>query len=423
MLQVNLLRQHTDWVKERLAVKNFKQPELVDTIVALDDERKKLQGEFDLIQSKINSSSKDIGELMKKGQRALADAAKAEVSVLKNALEPLKTKMEEVETDLQFNLVQLPNLPAKEVPVGKTPEDNVVVRQGGTVPVLAGNAVPHWELTKKYNLIDFELGTKITGSGFPLYINKGAKLQRSLIQYFLDFNTAEGYTEYIPPFVVNEASAYGTGQLPDKEGQMYFVGEDKFYLIPTSEVPMTNIYRDTILKEEELPIKMTAYSPCFRREAGSYGKDVRGLNRLHQFEKVEIIQIVHPEKSHEVLDEMVLHVEKLLQSLQLPYRILRLCGGDMGFTSAITYDFEVFSAAQQRWLEVSSVSNFESYQANRLKCRFKNGDNKTQLVHTLNGSSLALPRILASLLENNQGAEGIQVPQVLQRYFGAAFIQ
>ena len=423
MLQVNLLRQHTDWVKERLAVKNFKQPELVDTIVALDDERKKLQGEFDLIQSKINSSSKDIGELMKKGQRALADAAKAEVSVLKNALEPLKTKMEEIETDLQFNLVQLPNLPAKEVPVGKTPEDNVVVRQGGTVPVLAGNAVPHWELTKKYNLIDFELGTKITGSGFPLYINKGAKLQRSLIQYFLDFNTAEGYTEYIPPFVVNEASAYGTGQLPDKEGQMYFVGEDKFYLIPTSEVPMTNIYRDTILKEEELPIKMTAYSPCFRREAGSYGKDVRGLNRLHQFEKVEIIQIVHPEKSHEVLDEMVLHVEKLLQSLQLPYRILRLCGGDMGFTSAITYDFEVFSAAQQRWLEVSSVSNFESYQANRLKCRFKNGDNKTQLVHTLNGSSLALPRILASLLENNQGAEGIQVPQVLQRYFGAAFIQ
>ena len=422
MLQVNLLRQHTDWVKQRLAVKNFKQPELVDTIVALDDERKKLQGEFDLIQSKINSSSKDIGELMKKGQREQADAAKAEVSVLKNALEPLKTRMEKVETDLQNNLVQLPNLPAKEVPVGKTPEDNVVVRQGGTVPVLAGNAVPHWDLTKKYNLIDFELGTKITGSGFPLYINKGAKLQRSLIQYFLDFNTAEGYTEYIPPFVVNEASAYGTGQLPDKEGQMYFVGEDKFYLIPTSEVPMTNIYRDTILKEEELPIKMTAYSPCFRREAGSYGKDVRGLNRLHQFEKVEIIQIVHPEKSHEVLDEMVLHVEKLLQSLQLPYRILRLCGGDMGFTSAITYDFEVFSAAQQRWLEVSSVSNFESYQANRLKCRFKNADNKTQLVHTLNGSSLALPRILASLLENNQCEEGIQIPQVLQRYFGAAFI-
>ena len=422
MLQVNLLRQQTDWVKERLAVKNFKQPELVDSIVALDDERKKLQGEFDLIQSKINSSSKEIGELMKKGLRDQANEAKAEVTVLKNALDPLKTRMEEVETDLQNNLVQLPNLPAKEVPIGKTPEDNVVVRQGGTVPVLAGNAVPHWELTKKYNLIDFELGTKITGSGFPLYINKGAKLQRSLIQYFLDFNTAEGYTEYIPPFVVNEASAYGTGQLPDKEGQMYFVGEDKFYLIPTSEVPMTNIYRDTILKEEELPIKMTAYSPCFRREAGSYGKDVRGLNRLHQFEKVEIIQIVHPEKSHEVLDEMVQHVEKLLQSLQLPYRILRLCGGDMGFTSAITYDFEVFSAAQQRWLEVSSVSNFESYQANRLKCRFKNADNKTQLVHTLNGSSLALPRILASLLENNQGEEGIQIPHVLQRYFGAAFI-
>ena len=423
MLQVNLLRQQPEWVKERLAVKNFKQLQLVDRIVDLDNERKKLQGEFDLIQSQINSASKDIGELMKKGLRDQADSAKAEVSNLKNALEPLKIKMEQVESDLQINLVQLPNLPAQEVPIGKTPEENVVVRQGGFIAALSSTAVPHWELTKKYNLIDFELGTKITGSGFPLYINKGAKLQRSLIQYFLDFNTAEGYTEYIPPFVVNEASAYGTGQLPDKEGQMYFVGEDKFYLIPTSEVPMTNIYRDTILKEEELPIKMTAYSPCFRREAGSYGKDVRGLNRLHQFEKVEIIQLVHPDKSFEALDEMVLHVEKLLQSLQLPYRILRLCGGDMGFTSAITYDFEVFSAAQQRWLEVSSVSNFESYQANRLKCRFKNGDNKTQLVHTLNGSSLALPRILASLLENNQSEEGIHIPPALHRYFGAAIIE
>ena len=423
MLQVNLLRQQPEWVKERLAVKNFKQLQLVDRIVDLDNERKKLQGEFDLIQSQINSASKDIGELMKKGLRDQADSAKAEVSNLKNALEPLKIKMEQVESDLQINLVQLPNLPAQEVPIGKTPEENVVVRQGGVIAALSSTAVPHWELTKKYNLIDFELGTKITGSGFPLYINKGAKLQRSLIQYFLDFNTAQGYTEYIPPFVVNEASAYGTGQLPDKEGQMYFVGEDKFYLIPTSEVPMTNIYRDTILKEEELPIKMTAYSPCFRREAGSYGKDVRGLNRLHQFEKVEIIQLVHPDKSFEALDEMVLHVEKLLQSLQLPYRILRLCGGDMGFTSAITYDFEVFSAAQQRWLEVSSVSNFESYQANRLKCRFKNGDNKTQLVHTLNGSSLALPRILASLLENNQSEEGIHIPPALHRYFGAAIIE
>jgi seryl-tRNA synthetase len=316
-------------------------------------------------------------------------------------------------------LLTLPNLPAAEVPAGKTPEDNVIIREGGTKPALPVGAVPHWDLAKKYNLIDFELGNKLTGSGFPVYINRGARLQRSIIQYFLDYNTAAGFTEYQPPLVVNEASAFGTGQLPDKEGQMYYVPEDKLYLIPTSEVPLTNIFRDTILKEKDLPVKMTAYTPCFRREAGSYGKDVRGLNRLHQFDKVEIVQIVHPEKSYAVLDEMVLHVEKLLESLELPYRILRLCGGDMSFTSAITYDFEVYSAAQQKWLEVSSVSNFESFQTNRMKIRFKDEQGKMQLLHSLNGSSLALPRILACLLENNQQTDFITLPEVLHGYFKA----
>jgi seryl-tRNA synthetase len=305
------------------------------------------------------------------------------------------------------------------VPEGKTPEENVVVREGGQKPALYAAAVPHWDLIKTYDLVDFETGAKITGSGFPLYKGKGAKLQRALISYFLDYNTAAGYTEYIPPFMVNEASAFATGQLPDKEGQMYHATADNFYLIPTAEVPVTNIYRDTIVKESELPIKMTAYTPCFRREAGSFGKDVRGLNRVHQFDKVEVIQIVHPEKSYQVLDEMVAHVEKLLQSLKLPYRILRLCGGDMGFTSAITYDFEVYSAGQDRWLEVSSVSNFESYQTNRMKCRFKDATGKTQLTHSLNGSSLALPRIMASILENFQTEEGIELPEVLLPYFGA----
>jgi seryl-tRNA synthetase len=311
----------------------------------------------------------------------------------------------------------LPNLPHTSVPEGKTPEENEIVREGGEKPTLANNALPHWDLAKKYDLINFETGNKVTGSGFPFYKNKGAKLQRALIQYFLDFNTAAGYTEYEPPFMVNEASAYGTGQLPDKEGQMYHVRLDNLFLIPTAEVPLTNIYRDEIIKENELPIKMTAYTPCFRREAGSYGKDVRGLNRVHQFDKVELVQLVHPDKSYEVLEEMLLHVEKLLQSLNLPYRILRLCGGDMSFTSALTYDFEVYSAAQQKWLEVSSVSNFESFQSNRMKIRFK-ADGKTQLVHSLNGSSLALPRIVAALLENNQTEEGILLPDVLHGYFG-----
>ena len=417
MLQVNVLRQKTEWVKERLAVKNFKQPELVDEIIALDDERKRLQAEFDATQAKINASSKHIGKLMAAGNKEEAEQLKADVTNLKASLEPIKKQAAETEKKLEDTLVLLPNLPSEKVPKGVSAEDNEIVRETEK-PTLNGNALPHWELTKKYKLIDFDLGTKITGSGFPVYTGKGAKLQRSLIQYFLDYNTAAGYKEIIPPFVVNEDSAFATGQLPDKEGQMYFVNEDEFYLIPTSEVPLTNIYRDTIVKSEELPVKMTAYSPCFRREAGSYGKDVRGLNRLHQFEKVEIVQIVEADKSYAALEEMLNHVERLLQSLKLPYRILRLCGGDMSFTSALTYDFEVYSAAQQRWLEVSSVSNFESYQSNRLKCRFKDESGKNQLVHTLNGSALALPRIMASLLENNQSENGIQLPEVLWKYFG-----
>ncbi|MBR2648541.1 MAG: serine--tRNA ligase [Sediminibacterium sp.] len=419
MLTVNLLRTAPDLVKAKLLKKHFKQVELVDIIISLDDNRKKLQVSFDETQAKVNAASKEIGMLMGKGEKAEAEGLKLKVASWKQELEPLKEEMAAAETALYNALVQLPNLPADVVPEGKTPEENEVVRSGGTMPQLPANAAPHWDLTKQYKLIDFELGNKITGSGFPVYIGKGAKLQRSLIQYFLDFNTAAGYTEYLPPYMVNSASAFGTGQLPDKEGQMYHATEDDLYLIPTAEVPVTNVYRDVILKEEDFPIKMTAYSPCFRREAGSYGKDVRGLNRLHQFEKVEIIQIVHPDKSYEVLDEMVAHVEKLLISLALPYRILRLCGGDMGFASAITYDFEVYSAAQERWLEVSSVSNFESFQTTRLKCRFKGTDGKTQLAHSLNGSSLALPRIMACLLENNQTETGIRLPEVLHAYFGA----
>jgi seryl-tRNA synthetase len=422
MLQVSVLKAAPERVKQQLKKKNFKQPELVDRIIGLDDARKKIQAAYDEIQSKINTASKEIGMMMGKGDKAGAEAIKMQVTAWKLELEPLRESMVETEKQLADTLILLPNLPADEVPEGKTPEENEIVRTGGAIPVLGADAVPHWELATRYNLINFELGNKITGSGFPVYIGKGAKLQRSLIQFFLDFNTAAGYTEYLPPFMVNAESAYATGQLPDKEGQMYHATEDNLYLIPTAEVPVTNVYRDTILKESDFPVKMTAYSPCFRREAGSYGKEVRGLNRVHQFEKVEIIQIVHPEKSYKVLEEMVVHVEKLLQRLELPYRILRLCGGDMGFASAITYDFEVYSAAQQRWLEVSSVSNFESFQSNRLKCRFKGADGKTQLVHTLNGSALALPRIVACLLENNQTESGIVLPKVLQGYFGGAEI-
>jgi seryl-tRNA synthetase len=420
MLQVPFIRQNLDAVKERLAVKNFKQPELVDELIKWDDKRKQYQQEQDELLSKINAASKEIGQLMAKGQKEAADQRKQEVATYKTQLNP--EKLNEAEKNIETILYLLPNLPAEQVPVGKTPEDNIVVKEGGQKPNLHASAVPHWDLTKKYNLIDFELGNKITGSGFPVYTNKGAKLQRALIQYFLEYNTAAGYIEYMPPLMVNEASAYGTGQLPDKEGQMYHATADNFYLIPTAEVPVTNIYRDTISKESDLPIKMTAYTPCFRREAGSYGKDVRGLNRLHQFDKVEIVQLVNPANSYAILEEMVAHVEKLLQSLELPYRILKLCGGDMGFASALTYDFEVYSAAQEKWLEVSSVSNFESYQTNRMKARYKDGTGKTQLLHSLNGSSLALPRIVACLLENHQTENGINIPAALQPYFGAAQI-
>jgi seryl-tRNA synthetase len=419
MLQLAMIRQRPAFVKERLLVKQFDASEAIDMILSMDERRKKLQIELESAQAGLNTMAKEIGQLMAKGDKAGAEEKKHEVALIKSGLSPLQQELDLTDAKLNQVLLTLPNLPAAEVPVGKTPEDNIIVREGGTKPALPADAVPHWDLAKKYNLIDFELGNKLTGSGFPVYIDQGARLQRGLIQYFLDYNTVAGFTEYQPPLLVNEASAFGTGQLPDKEGQMYCVPEDKLYLIPTSEVPLTNIFRDTILKEKELPVKMTAYTPCFRREAGSYGKDVRGLNRLHQFDKVEIVQIVHPEKSYTVLDEMVLHVEKLLQSLELPYRILRLCGGDMSFTSAITYDFEVYSAAQQKWLEVSSVSNFESFQTNRMKIRFKDEQGKMQLLHSLNGSSLALPRILACLLENNQHAEGITLPKVLHTYFKA----
>lgn len=423
MLQVAFIRNNPGLVKERLGIRNFKEVELVDSIISLDDERKKLQFEFDETQAKINSASKEIGRLMAKGEKDAAEKSKQNVATLKSSLQPINTKLAEIEKKLHDEIIKLPNLPHTSVPAGKTPEENVVVREGGNKPQLFSAAVPHWDLAKKYDLINFELGNKLTGSGFPVYKNKGAKLQRALIQYFLDYNTAAGYTEYLPPFMVNEATAYGTGQLPDKEGQMYFMPADEYYMIPTAEVPVTNIYRDEIVKEIDLPIKMTAYTPCFRREAGSYGKDVRGLNRVHQFDKVEIIQLVHPEKSYDVLEEMVAHVEKLLQSLQLPYRILKLCGGDMGFTSALTYDFEVYSAAQQKWLEVSSVSNFETFQTNRMKIRFKDEKGKMQLLHSLNGSSLALPRIVAALLENNQTENNITLPRVLHSYFGSDTIQ
>jgi len=419
MLQVNYLRQHTQLAKDLLAIKHFSNVDLVDQVIAVDDQRKRLQASFDDLQSKVNAASKEIGNHMAMGEKEQAEAIKQNVGTWKLALEPLKVEMAEVELALQNLVVQLPNLPHALVPKGKTPEENEVVKEAGTTPVLPAGAMAHWDLIKKYNLVDFETGAKITGSGFPLYIGKGAKFQRALTQYFLDFNTAAGYTEYIPPYMVNAASAFATGQLPDKEGQMYHATEDDFYLIPTAEVPVTNVFRDTILKDTDLPIKMTAYSPCFRREAGSFGKEVRGLNRVHQFEKVEIIQIVHPDKSDDTLNEMVAHVENLLISLGLQYRILRLCGGDMGFAAAITYDFEVYSAAQEKWLEVSSVSNFNNYQTYRMKCRFKDQEGKTQFAHSLNGSSLALPRIYAAIVENYQTETGINLPEVLAPYFGA----
>src|SRR6186997_578658 len=412
MLQVNLIKQNPEEVKKKLAVKNFKELALVDEIISLDEERKKLQRNVEDAQMQVNLRSAEIPKFIKEGKKTEADKSRDEVLLLKTILSKDKSDLEQKNKSLEDILLRLPNLPSEKVPPGKTPEENEIVRLGGNKPELFPGAVPHWELAKKYDLIDFELGNKVTGSGFPFYKNKGAKLQRSLIQYFLDYNIAAGYSEYMPPLMVNGDTAYGTGQLPDKEGQMYFATEDGFYLIPTAEVPLTNIYRDVILKETELPVKMTAYTPCFRREAGSYGKDVRGLNRLHQFDKVEIVQLVQAEKSYDVLEDMVIHVENLIQSLGLQYRILRLCGGDMSFASALTYDFEVYSAAQEKWLEVSSVSNFETFQSNRMKARYKDANGKTQLVHTLNGSSLALPRILASLLENNQTETGINLPGV-----------
>ena len=422
MLQLAFIRQNRDLVKERLAVKHFADVNLVDQIIELDEQRRKTQLENDELAAKVNAASKEIGMLMGKGQKEEAEAKKAEVAQYKESSKNIADQLSTLEQQVNELLVRLPNLPSTLVPVGKTADDNVNVKVSGDEPVLPANAKPHWELIEQYDIVNFELGVKITGRGFPVYKGKGAKLQRALISYFLDYNTAAGYTEYIPPYMVNEATAYGTGQLPDKEGQMYYMQADNFYMIPTAEVPVTNVYRDEIVKENELPIKMTAYTPCFRREAGSFGADVRGLNRVHQFDKVEIIQLVHPDNSYETLDEMVAHVEKLLQNLGLKYRILRLCGGDMSFTSALTYDFEVWSAAQKKWLECSSVSNFESFQTNRMKIRFKDEKGKTQLAHSLNGSSLALPRIMAALLENNQTENGIAIPEVLRPYFGADVI-
>lgn len=419
MLQVHFIRENRDRVIERLAVRNFSQPALIDEIIALDEERRKLQQASESLQAEANNSARQIGDLMRQGKKDEAEAAKAQSASLKHDIKEKTDRLNAIETELYERVVLIPNLPHDSVPRGEGAEDNEVVLEHGDRPALGAGALPHWELTSKYDIIDFELGVKLTGSGFPVYKGKGARLQRALINYFLDRAIAAGYEEVQPPVLVNEASGFGTGQLPDKEGQMYHVGVDDLYLIPTAEVPVTNIYRDVIVKESEFPIKHTAYTPCFRREAGSYGSHVRGLNRLHQFDKVELVQIVHPDRSYDVLEEMSAYVQSLLKELELPYRVLRLCGGDMGFTSALTYDMEVWSAAQQRWLEVSSVSNFETYQSNRLKVRFRGEDGKMHLAHTLNGSALALPRIVAALLENNQEPDGrIRVPNVLKPYTG-----
>jgi seryl-tRNA synthetase len=421
MLTLKQIRDNTTEVVERLLVKGFDSRVLVDEILKLDDERRSVQMVLEDNLAEINRISKEIGMLYKQGKQQEADVAKEQTVQIKENSKVLSQRLSEVEELLNAKLVVIPNLPHSSVPKGKTPEDNVIVRTGGKMPTLAANAVPHWDLAKRYDIIDFELGNKLTGAGFPVFKGKGARFQRALISFFLDRNTAAGYTEVLPPFMVNAESGYGTGQLPDKDGQMYHVTVDNLYMVPTAEVPVTNIFRDVILEAAELPVKMTAYTPCWRREAGSYGKDVRGLNRLHQFDKVEIVQVSHPDISYEALEGMVTHVESIVQALGLPYRILRLCGGDMSFTSALTYDFEVYSAAQQKWLEVSSVSNFESFQANRLKLRFRE-DKKTQLAHTLNGSSLALPRIVAAILENYQTEKGIAVPEVLKPYTGFDYI-
>ena len=422
MLQVSYIRENKEEVLERLSVKNFNQAELVDEIIEFDNQRKSTQAKADDLLAKGNAAAKQIGDLMRTGQKEAAEKLKSETTQSKEDVKKLQEDLAIIEDKLYQKLVLLPNLPHSSVPRGKTPEENEVVLQNGAEPNLPANALPHWELAAKYNLIDFELGVKITGAGFPVYKGKGAKMQRALINFFLAEADKAGYEEMMVPHLVNEASCFGTGQLPDKEAQMYHVGLDNLYLIPTAEVPVTNLYRDVILKEEELPIKNCGYTPCFRREAGSYGAHVRGLNRLHQFDKVEIVQIVKPEDSYEILEQMSVHVQALLQKLGLQYRVLRLCGGDMGFASALTYDMEVYSAAQQRWLEVSSVSNFETFQSNRLKLRFKGKEGKTQMPHTLNGSALALPRILASILENYQTENGIKVPECLVPYTGFDFI-
>ena len=421
MLHINKIRDNRDSYIEQLKIKNFDAFTLIDAVIFKDDERKVTQQKADELLSKGNQLAKQIGELYKTGKAVEANVLKEESSAIKESSKALQTKQSELEKEIQDILVQIPNIPYTTVPAGKSDADNVTLKEVGAIPTLMEGAKPHWELTSDYNLIDFELGNKITGAGFPVYVNKGAKLQRALISYFLDKNTEAGYIEYLPPHLVNEASGFGTGQLPDKEGQMYHAIEDDFYLIPTAEVPVTNFFRDVIVKE--FPIKCTAYTPCFRREAGSYGKEVRGLNRLHQFDKVEIVQVQHPEKSYETLDVMVQHVASILDELELPYRILKLCGGDLSFTAALTFDFEVYSAGQERWLEVSSVSNFESYQANRLKLRYKDDNGKTQLCHTLNGSALALPRIYAALIENNQTAQGIIIPKALHSYTGFDIIK
>ncbi|HPV17116.1 MAG TPA: serine--tRNA ligase [Bacteroidales bacterium] len=419
MLTINLIRENKDFVIERLRVKNFDATETVDKILELDQMRREIQSKFDQAQGDMNRISKEIGIMMKEGRKDEAARAKEKTGSLKEETRSLSERLTSLEDELKTEIIKLPNLPHNLVAPGQGADDNVKVREGGVIPVLPDGALAHWDLIKKYDIIDFDLGTKLTGAGFPVYKGKGARLERSLISFFLDEAVKAGYTELMPPIIVNEDSGFGTGQLPDKEGQMYHVSLDNFYLIPTAEVPVTNIYRDVILNGEDLPVKNAAYTPCFRREAGSWGAHVRGLNRLHQFDKVEIVQIAHPEKSYESLEQMVNHVESLVIKLEMPYRVLRLCGGDMSFTASMTYDFEVWSAAQKRWLEVSSVSNFESFQANRLKCRFREkGEKQNRLVHTLNGSALALPRIVAALLENNQTDNGIVIPEVLRPYTG-----
>lgn len=416
MLQLNYIRENRDTVIERLAVKHFKEIGLIDEIISLDEERRKIQSESDALSAEANAAAKQIGDLMRQGKKEEAETVKSKSSGYKEQVKQLLDQLGTIEAELNEKIVQLPNLPHQSVPAGVSADDNEVVLTHGEIPALSEDALPHWELLNKYDIVDLELGVKVAGAGFPIYKGKGAKLQRALINFFLDQAAEEGYEEVQVPILVNEDSAFATGQLPDKEGQMYYIGNDNLYLIPTAEVPVTNIYRDEIVKEGQFPIKHCAYTPCFRREAGSYGAHVRGLNRLHQFDKVETVQIVHPERSYEVLEEMSLYVQGLLKKLELPYRVLRLCGGDMSFTSALTYDMEVYSSAQKRWLEVSSVSNFETYQANRLKVRFKNADGKMQLAHTLNGSALALPRIVAAILENNQTEKGIKIPAVLVPY-------